>query len=786
MVINMNKKKRLIVTVLAVIIAAGIIAGGVKVGSDINAKRQKPLEEKALTDKQRQVLMQGFEPVEPGQKKQPKRVISNTAPLNLLNYYGGEPVQTLWASIPDNQKPFTILLIIPGHTLLPGSEGALEFLEQTADTCEQNAIPYAIQNTNGEIMAEERLPVKYLEERFAARHEYFYGLNAAELYNGVTWRGECESDSSQYIIDCIELCARHGAFFLWTDTNMNYNSGMVLEWFEKNEAFYSAFKNNSEYICLMNKESYGKPSTYSCMQGLWLAGLVGNWGVASDWWHWQVDGDKKSLFGEHDELVDNEWDMIMSYPENMYVQSMMLVMSCGGTCFKAEAPNFSTSVQGTAVGGFEYGISPLLDRIIDGTLQIPSRSEVLAKTRAAVLGYANYPMFNYKLEESNLYPASGRYGIIPLLPANLRTEEIEVFNQSSVLLIDYPAGQDVYDSLYAPLEGDTYLTGTGTQWYYINNAENMRSTKSASFEPALCGASQVDISAQEHTSAIIREGDDGMYFYLSNYRTDKTQMLAALTPEYMQGKNWMEMTGAFLPLGEDGSPIGLDDTQKRTSVIKITGTFGGGQPVLEWLKPEDGTGYQNRPYTHTEQWDAGTHTLTITVEHNGIVEFNVSIDPAQKPLAQVKSPQHREVTAQQADTTRLKELVDSVQLKDKSAYSYYSYLRFNAAYEKARVLIAQATAGQKEADAAFTELENAYGELVDITKYASLLNEAQKSNMDAEQLNAFDALLREVNSSLPYVSGRSQNLTYAEFYRNKQYSADAKIRAMDKKADYLQ
>lgn len=65
----------------------------------------------------------------------------------------------------------------------------------------------------------------------------------------------------------------------------------------------------------MNKESYGNPSSYSVMQGLWLAGLVGNWGVASDWWHWQVDGDKKSLFGEYDKYVDDEWDLILSYPE---------------------------------------------------------------------------------------------------------------------------------------------------------------------------------------------------------------------------------------------------------------------------------------------------------------------------------------------------------------------------------------------------------------------------------------------------------------------------------------
>ena len=273
---------------------------------------QKPAPEAALSTGNKGVLMSAFTPAETGESPL-KRIINNKNPLNLVNYYGNEPVTDLWRSIPDNQKPYSVILIIPGHTLLPGCSA--RFLEDTADICEANTIPYAIQNLNGEIHNEEKLPVAYLENRFAQRHRYFYGLNCAELYNGVTWRGETESNNSQYIIDCINLVVKYGAFFFWTDTNMNYDSGMVLEWFETNEAFYSAFKNNAENIVLMNKESYGTASTYSVMQGLWLAGLIGNWGVASDWWHWQVDGDKKSLFGEFDKDVDDEWDLILSYPD---------------------------------------------------------------------------------------------------------------------------------------------------------------------------------------------------------------------------------------------------------------------------------------------------------------------------------------------------------------------------------------------------------------------------------------------------------------------------------------
>ena len=155
---------------------------------------QKPKEEKPLSAATQDVLISTFEPFVSGIKAPLKRIIDSKHPLNMVNYYGNEPVMTLWSSIPANQKPFTIILIIPGHTLLP--DCSLTFLEQTADICEANEIPYAIQLISGETHNEERLPIAYLESRFAKQHKYFYGLDAAELYNGVSWRGEIESNNS--------------------------------------------------------------------------------------------------------------------------------------------------------------------------------------------------------------------------------------------------------------------------------------------------------------------------------------------------------------------------------------------------------------------------------------------------------------------------------------------------------------------------------------------------------------------------------------------------------------
>lgn len=198
-----KKVKKSVKTVIALIIIIALLIGTVGIAINI----QFPKKEKALSFEQRQVLTENFTPVDLTSKKEPKRVIDNKNPLNLLNYYGDEPVLDLWSSIPENQRPYTVLLIIPGHTLLPGSDSALEMLIDTAKICEENQIPYAIQNANGEIAPEERLPIAYLEKEFVQKHKYFYGLNVAELYNSVSWRGEADSNNSQYIIDCINLCA---------------------------------------------------------------------------------------------------------------------------------------------------------------------------------------------------------------------------------------------------------------------------------------------------------------------------------------------------------------------------------------------------------------------------------------------------------------------------------------------------------------------------------------------------------------------------------------------------
>lgn len=768
-----TKNGKIFLAILSVVLIVAIVLCGVLTNVQFAKKNI------ALSTNVRNVLLKNFDKTELGNMADVKRVINNENPLNLINYYGDDEITKLWSVIPESQKPYSVLLLIPGQILLGNSDKNLQNLENWADICEQNSIPYIIQAINGETHMEARPPIKYLEERFA-KHEYFYGLNAAELYNGVSWRGKAESDNSLYIMNMIKLCAKYGAYFVWTDTNLNYKSGMLLEWLENNEAFYTTFKNYSDYICLLNKESIASPETYAVMQGLWLAGLVGNWGVASDWWHWQIDG-YKSLFGEANKYVDNEWEQIFCYPENMYVQSMMLVISRGGTCFKQEAPGYSIGYNGNAFAGFEYAISPFLDRIISKKFTIPTKAEVFAATSFAVLGMDNYSTANYDFKESNLYPQSGNSGIVPLLPENLRKAEREMFAERGITLLDYKTSTADFLRAFGTNDANTYLTNTGENWYFINNSENKKGTKYAKFTPNYSSAESFYIESEEHSSAIIKDTRNGFRVYLSNYRTDKTEMLKMGTPEVISQLGWANYLSRFLSLDGSGNPIGVTDTALRKTVIEIKGTLDGGEPLVRFVNHSNGMGANNRKYNIKSTFNAQTQTLRLEIEHNGMVEFEVQLDDSGKDY-KILAKQGVEFEYKQieADTTALQELIKE-KVEDSHNYTYFSYLEYERQYEKAKIMIEEKVYSQKEIDNQVEALTNAKAMLINISKEVQALQQVQNGSYQAATMTAFDSLLRELLSCQKYVEGRSNILRYKSIYKNK-----SSVNAIKAKPKYIQ
>lgn len=776
----MKKSKKIIISVISIFCTIAIIS------TVLATMVQFPDTDQELNDFLRSVYMKNFDEVDLSKKGELKRVIDNKHPLHLLNYYAQEPVEELWKSIPEDIKPYTVMLIIISEKA-EGSENYIKKIEEVADRCEELKIPYAISNVCGETHFENRLPISYLEERFAKRHKYFYGLNGAELYNTILWRGELESNNCQYLIDSIKLAAKYGGYFFWTDTNRNYDNGMMVDWFENNELIYSTFKQYSENIVMMNKESFGEPSTYSFMQGLWLAGLIGNYGVSSDWWHWTCNG-YKTLFGEYDKYADGNWDRIASYPENMYTQSMALVASRGATCFKAEAPNYSTSVAGEPTAGFQYSILPFYRDILNGDIHIPTREEVLKNTNIAIVGGENFITSNYNLKESNLYPNSPYYSIIPLLPKNLRLEERAVFLNSGVKLIEEKlSSKELKQYKYSDVTGDTYISCVGSNWTFINNLENKQGTKSAQFMPHMSNITAVTLTAEEHSFVIANESDDGISFIANNYRTDKRKMIKEVTAEDRKHvkETWVDINGRYLTLDENGNPKGVDDSKKRITTITLKGDFGGKKPEILWENtPENNK--NTRKFTY--HVDYAENELTIKIEHNGYVKFKVILEENQLTANNQKKESVKETKSKTgADTAELQKYINSVDLSESRYYSQYGYMQFAALLEKAKVYIQEGTYTEKEISSLLAELEKSQNHLINIKKYVDILDEVYAGNDQAQKVKA-DKLLKELLSTNLYVEGRNNKIDYKLFYRLKTYNdglVKKKIARLEKAYDSL-
>ncbi len=783
-----QRKKRLAV-IISICLSAAVVVAAIAGTIAYTLTNQLPQNEKQLSTNAREVLLQTFHDVSSGEKQALRRTIDSENPLNLVSYCGDQPLLTLWAAIPENQKQHTVLLLIPGHGLLPGGDQSLAWLEETADACEQNQIPYAIQAIDGEYHMEERFPVAYLEGRFA-RSPYFYGLSAAGLYAGISLRGEVESNNVPYLIDCIELAAKYGAFFIWNEAGFEEGGSLVLQWLEKNEALYTAFQENAANIILMARQASFSLTACSVMQGLWLAGLVGNWGICADWSAWQTGGGRETLFGEYDRYVDSEEEKRFSYPENLYVQSMMLAMSCGGTCFQADTTAFATASGGKVVAGFQYGIAPLFDAIRNGEVEIPSREDVLRETPAAVLGSANAPDFYESQSKDSLYPSTGRYRILPLLPSNLREHERARFAQNGILLIDEKKEQSDYDALFSEqAQGSAYTVRTGTQWFFIHPLGNTKLEASAVGTPVYSNASAFSISAQEHTSAIISEKEDRLSFYLSNYRTDKGELLKAVTQEQLEQESIVQICKTYMTLDENGDPVGLDDSQLRETTITVTGTYNGGAPRLILRSDMEG-GAQTRPFTHTTQWDPASQTFTVTIRHNGVVKLDILLDQAQGEAVQAKREptQIEEPANASVSTQALQKTINSCTTAEGALYIDYSYLTFQNALANARLILSEGAASQQEVDRAQEALENAYRGLIPIGEYVALLNEVASMELTGYTQEAvdklwlcFDALLRETLSNQVYVAGRSNELHYKAIYREKRFDKAAKQQALEEK-----
>lgn len=415
----------------------------------------------------------------------PRRVVDADHILYLENYYWSDdfanksgisgnvaqedrvdsPVM-LWETVPDSLKDNTVILLIAERSL-NNTDAIKQWIKDNVELCNANNIPCAVQNLNGETDMSNPIPIEFYEE-LAQNNPYLVGFNGAELYN------RFNGDAREYMVDLIQMGVENGVHMMWTDTNIFGEDGVLVDWLEECQDLSDVMRANKDYISLMYKESYGRPDTEALYIGLWLTDYIGNWGIASDWWHWQLDSNG-ALFDAGS--GGDAWKQCLTWPEAMYTMDILRAASNGATCFKSEAQWYSNATKGMRTPAYQYTIAPFLEKLASGEYKIPSKEEVLADTKAIVVGRKNWTNFNYDTSYSQLYPATDKYGIVPFVPENCPAEELEQFEN----VFTTPITKDKMDEIYTTdvTGGTAYCENYGDTYYFMNSSEDKVVTQNA-------------------------------------------------------------------------------------------------------------------------------------------------------------------------------------------------------------------------------------------------------------------------------------------------------------------
>lgn len=555
--------------------------------------------------------------------------MSSEQPLFLYNAYvadGPEVIDEVVAKWPEDLLGYLgFQIVFPAHEMIPEADRAAaldEFLERT----DAAQIPALVQTAV--FLGETGPNGEELDAAFA-EHPSLVGVSIAEfsvdVQTVITGLTDVQKDM---IAERIDIAVRNDALFLWAD--MGYLTPQVFVNAGADERLYQLMSDNSENIVVQAKQN-GAGSRFTSMAaafGFYAAGLAGNWGINSEDWLW-YEASLERLFGPQVTGGMTAAGMTRSpylnrarrtYPEALYGTEMLVAASAGATVFSIEAPERGTvdpTIEGDSPAGPNV-VFPTLRRLIADRL-IPDRETVIARTPVAYQPAEATPAaLANDLAFSGLYgpeacadvdvtscaqrqwlPSTGRYGLIPIIPA---LSPPEVAARFKAVMEPLGGTDDERRAALDPYFPEPAATGTSwivqggpaDTWFFANPNENQDVTTDATIP--LSDDIELNAVIGPHTFAVV-DDRDGVSMLISNFRTDSDVL-------------WDQA-----PTEEELEEIGLDEVP--TAPVAET--------VLEFSLAEG----SKRPRVRheggevEEVWDAATSSLTLTITHRGPVAIRL-------------------------------------------------------------------------------------------------------------------------------------------------------------------
>ena len=545
-----------------------------------------------------------------------RRPISPSSPMWLVhidtwNYADPQKIIDL---VPKDIRPYVVMNISLSisHDEVTSrfrvAEYGYEIAKSWLRTCAENQMWAIVQPSSGGFSQFSDFDLSVYEE-FYRDYPNMIGFNYSEQFWGydsptdplsATW-----SDRITHFADLLELSDQYGGYLVvsWCGNQWSPNINPI-GMLKRNPDFAAACRDYTDNYILCEKytqQSYISDMESLCL-GACLSGYSGQYGIRYDDTGWTDEN------GDHENFTMATYgapflEHIMLTGQTVIDAPELIWRYCFREVSEGTTSDGYTMRQWETFPQFDNVSVDLYRKVLDGTVRIPSRREVIDRTKVVIINDVNsgtadqiysspetlfqglYRMDgdgNYQ-NNKTFFKKTGRYPTVPtvyLLDDSLaNTFQVQV-NRSDYST-RWPAIADKvseFDSMF-PEEytGDLYVGRNENRWVTYNPYKTGQ-TASASIPFKYNTCDHMELTYSQYTAGVVKEDSDQLTIYLSNY----DNML---------------------------NPV------RKTDIFKIYGSSS--EPAVTY---EDRGNHQLS--TVTTDWSGGVFTLTI--EHNGSIDLTVN------------------------------------------------------------------------------------------------------------------------------------------------------------------
>ena len=537
--------------------------------------------------------------------------------IDVWNYADPQKIIDL---VPEDVRPFVIFNIATSSSDDKSANGPAIY-DSWMKVCAQNRVWTMIQCSSGAMnrMPDDGSTEAY--EQYFKDYSNFLGFNFAEQFWGYGSDGNVSfPERLQLFADLLPVCHEYGGYLAVSFTDSYYNaSKMPLAYLKRNEQMRMFLESDPEHFLCFEKYTLKKNffDIESNCFGMWLGGYAGQYGIRFDSSGWLAASDVT-------DQTKGGADFVRAAGAIPVVEHTLLT---GQTIMDGPELTWTECTQeqnSKTVDGYtsrQWGIFPQFEnisldifrKVIDGSFRIPSKTEVLKRTKVCVVNDITKNLDNEDERNSyvtpeklfdNLYRSpsdqnggpnhwinnrwwmktTGRYPTIPQVYKDV--EGLTGFKKSAFdktafdtwMNENFP--QEYSGDIYAGRQENVWVTYNPYQYdektedgYRICSTSTQRAEGVVPFQYNSCES--MTLNYAPYSLGVVSEYADKVAIYLTNYQTTGT-------------------------VSED--------------VIKIKGASG--QPTVTWK--DRGNHVESSVET---TW--AEDVLTVIVKHNGPLDIDI-------------------------------------------------------------------------------------------------------------------------------------------------------------------